>query len=156
MGREEGEEQGEKKKKEARQQKFNLNLMWTHFVLFLHSHFPECFKFTRNPGEIGRKRAPPPHTPTPPPLKCTRMHICTPGPKLGTEETEEHILQSWSWPERREENSYLWFFIRDGLNYVRPKQSFPQIKAFSVGHLCWPANQSGPVMKESKPRNKKH
>lgn len=84
--------------------------------------------------------------------KNAHLQNITPGSKLGMEETEELVSQSWSWPGRREENGYMWFFYRDGFNYVGPKQTFPQIKAFSSGVTSAdPRTKLGRVMKESNP-----
>lgn len=84
--------------------------------------------------------------------KNAHLQNITPGPKLGMEEREELISHSWSWPRRRDKNDYLWFFNRDGLNYVGLKQTSPQIKAFSSGVISAdPQTKLAPSTKESNP-----
>lgn len=88
--------------------------------------------------------------------KNAHLQNIPPGPKLGMEETEELVSRSQSWPVRQEKNGYLWFFNGDGLKYVGPKQTFPQVKASSSrGHLRWPLHQVGQFYLRIKPLDTK-
>lgn len=84
--------------------------------------------------------------------KNAHLQNITLGPKQGMEEREELISQSWSWPGRRKEIAYLWFFKRDGFNYVGLKQTFPQIKVFPSGVITAdPHTKLAVSTKESNP-----
>lgn len=88
--------------------------------------------------------------------KNAHLQNIPPGLKLGMDETEELISKRQSWPVRQEKNGCLWFFNGDGLKYVGPKQTFPQVKASSFrGHLRWPLHQVGQFYLRIKPLDTK-
>lgn len=143
-------------RKEATQQ----NLIWTLCgLIFFFSALlllSRMLQIRQRPkGELGEKKEPPP------PTKCTRMHICKTshqGPNKVWRRRKCSELKR-AREKRRQEKVicglfFLFFFNRDGFNYVGPKQTLHTNQGLLLqGHLRWPSRQIGSCHERIQPAN---